>query len=247
MANSASLLVSVSATGSNCLKDQIPLILRSMRHVVSVSATGSNCLKASGEFFWLAILRVSVSATGSNCLKEYRVAASCHWFCMFQYPQPDRIVWRERHVNKIGRFVWFQYPQPDRIVWRTNNFVMQVSLEKFQYPQPDRIVWRIWRFAVFGSSNVVSVSATGSNCLKVSHFAYDNTFSAFQYPQPDRIVWRWCKHRRDNRLRCFSIRNRIELFEGRLTSSQSFRFSWFQYPQPDRIVWRPKIHFRQTT
>ena len=98
-----SATVSVSATGSNCLKasggvtatisitrfsirNRIELFegthsninLTPLKHV-SVSATGSNCLKASSmNNRWIIDDYVSVSATGSNCLKAL---AASRWRC----------------------------------------------------------------------------------------------------------------------------------------------------------------------
>ena len=140
-ANHRTADVSVSATGSNCLKavntdDAALLIDRSfsirnrielfegrppspMASVasVSVSATGSNCLKA-----WPVCRiasprhRVSVSATGSNCLKAPPPMPT-------RTPTPsfsirNRIeLFEGHHSNYLYRFVVvFQYPQPDRIV-----------------------------------------------------------------------------------------------------------------------------------
>ena len=85
------------------------------------------------------------------------------------------------------------------------------------------------------SKAIVSVSATGSNCLErrkrqgedaQSSFSIRNRIELFgtgddikalfdklfQYPQPDRIVWaRWAVSA-NNGIGGFSIRNRIELF-----------------------------------
>ena len=110
----------------------------------------------------------------------------------------------------------------------------------FQYPQSDRVVWRDWLSQLHPKFNDVSVSAIGSSCLKGLHLALgnclpyrvsvsaigssclkgctcwieDRLFFLFQYPQSDRVVWRLDSARFFNASFSFSIRNRIELFEG---------------------------------
>ena len=160
---------------------------------------------------------------------------------LFQYPQPDRIVWRTSSARSspssstvsvsatgsnclkasrcnllLVRKVSFQYPQPDRIVWRSTSASVTVNIDEFQYPQPDRIVWRILLRRLDFHGVCVSVSATGSNCLK----ALCNT-GDFIVKVRVSVSATGSNCLKDNALVmhyliivCFSIRNRIELFEG---------------------------------
>ena len=61
---------------------------------VSVSATGSNCLGNLLLVRKVSVCVVSVSATGSNCL-GFITVYDLFKNHMFQYPQPDRIVWAQ--------------------------------------------------------------------------------------------------------------------------------------------------------
>ena len=107
--------------------------------LVSVSATGSNCLGKMERTFLYVVLCVSVSATGSNCLG---LARSTHRYKRCGFSIRNRIeLFGLDECTAYDTSTAFQYPQPDRIVWARNVDVCKARVE------------------------IVSVSATGSNCL----------------------------------------------------------------------------------
>ena len=115
-----------------------------------------------------------------------------------------------------------------------------MDLLLFQYPQPDRIVWALFSPISDKLEVIVSVSATGSNCLgKTLPVGSGGREKSFSIRNRIELFGRDGQSALFRTSLRFSIRNRIELFGPAAVTLSPDRQNWFQYPQPDRIVWAP--------
>ena len=59
----------------------------------------------------------------------------------------------------------FQYPQPDRIVWAATNAATKRRLQSFSIRNRIELFGPAANYLFLFHASIVSVSATGSNCL----------------------------------------------------------------------------------